>query len=52
MGVTEKPVVKNVLVAEDHFTRFTQAYVTNNHIMRTTAHVLYNKFFSVFGFPR
>ena len=52
VGVTEKPVVKNILVVEDHFTRFTQAYVTNNHTARTTAHVLYNEFFSVFGFPR
>ena len=52
VGVTEKPVVKNVLVVEDHFTRFTQAYVTNNHTARTTARVLYNEFFSVFGFPR
>ena len=52
VGVTEKPVVKNILVVEDHFTRFTQAYVTNNHTARTTARVLYNEFFSVFGFPR
>ena len=52
VGVTEKPVMKNVLVVEDHFTCFTQAYVTNNHTARTTARMLYNEFFSVFGFPR
>ena len=52
VGVTEKPVMKNVLVVEDHFTRFTQAYVTNNHTARTMACILYNEFFSVFGFPR
>ena len=52
VGVTEKPIVKNILVIEDHFTRFTQAYVTNNHTARTTVHVLYNEFFSVFRFPR
>ena len=52
VGMTEKPVVKNVLVVEDHFTCFTQAYVTNNHTVCTMAHVLYNKFFSVFRFPR
>ena len=52
VGVKEKPVMKNVLVVEDHFTRYTQAYVTNNHTVCTTAHVLYNKFLSVFWFPR
>ena len=52
VGVTEKPVVKNILVIEDHFTCFTQVYVTNNHTACTTARVLYNEFFSVFGFPR
>ena len=52
VGVKEKPVVKNVLVIEDHFTCYTQAYVTNNHMVRTTAHMLYNEFFSVFGVPR
>ena len=51
VGMKEKPVVKNVLVIEDHFTHYTQAYVTNNHTTRTTAHVLY-EFFSVLGFPR
>ena len=48
----EKPVVKNVLVIIDHFTRYVQAYVTRNQTARTTAWVLYNEYFSVFGFPQ
>ena len=52
VGIKEKPVVKNVLVVEDHFTHYTQAYVTNNHTARTMAHILFNEFFSVFVFPR
>ena len=56
MGVTvasqEKLVVKNVLVIVDHFTRYLQAFVTNNYTAHTTARVLYNNFFSVFGFPQ
>ena len=48
----EKPVVKNVLVVVDHFTRYVQAFVTNNHTAFTTAQVLYNNFFSIFGFPQ
>ena len=51
VGIKEKPVVKNVLVIEDHFTHYTQAYVTNNHTAYTMARILY-EFFSVFGFPR
>ena len=52
VGLKEKPVVKDVLVVEDHFKRYIQAYVTKNHTARTTARVLYNEYFSVFGFPR
>ena len=52
VGVKEKPIMKNVLVVEDHFTRYTQAYVTNNHTLCTMARILYNEFFLVFGFPR
>ena len=52
VGLKEKPGVKDVLVVEDHFTRYLQAYVTKNHTARTTARVLYNEYFSVFGFPR
>ena len=41
-----------MLVVEDHFTRYFQVYVTKNHTARTTTRVLYNEYFSVFGFPR
>ena len=52
VAAKEKPVVKNVLVIVDHFTRYVQAYVTKNHTARMTAWVLYNNYFSVFGFPQ
>ena len=52
MATQEKPVVKNVLVVVDHFTRYVQAFVTRNQTVRTTARVLYNEYFSVFGFPQ
>ena len=48
----EKLVVKNVLVIVDHFTRYVQAFVMNNHTAHTMAQVLYNNFFSIFGFPQ
>ena len=35
MGVKEKLDVKDVLVVEDHFTHYLQAYVTKNHMVRT-----------------
>ena len=52
VAMDKKPVVKNVLVVVDHFTRYVQAFVTKNHMARTTARVLYNNYFSVFGFPQ
>ena len=52
MATQEKLVVKNVLVVVDHFTWYMQAYVTQNQTARTTARVLYNEYFSVFGFPQ
>ena len=36
VGIKEKPVVKDVLVIEDHFMCYIQAYVTKNHTTRTT----------------
>ena len=52
MGMTEKPVMKNVPVIKDHFTCYTQAYVMNNYMVHTTAHMLYNELFLVFWFPQ
>ena len=43
----KKPVVKNVLVVMDHFTRYVQAFVMKNHMARTTARVLYNNIISL-----
>ena len=52
VATQEKPVIKNVLVVVDHFTWYVQAFVTWNQMARTTALVLYNEYFSVFGFPQ
>ena len=50
VATDKKPIVKNVLVVVDHFMRYIQAFVTKNHTARTMARVLYNNYFSVFGF--
>ena len=52
VATDKKPIVKNVLVVIDHFTRYVQAFVTKNHTVRTMARVLYNNYFSIFGFPQ
>ena len=52
VSTQKKPVVKNVLVVVDHFTWYVQAYMTWNQTARSTAQVLYNEYFSVFGFPQ
>ena len=52
VATDKKPIVKNVLVVMDHFTWYVQAFVTKNHTVRMMAQVLYNNYFSVFGFPQ
>ena len=48
-GRKKKPI--NVLVVTDHFTRFSQAYVTTNQTAAEIAHKLWDKFISQFGWP-
>ena len=52
VATDKKPVVRNILVVVDHFTHYVQAFVTKNPTARTMAWVLYNNYFSVFGFPQ
>ena len=52
IATKEKLVLKNVLVVVDHFTQYVQTFVTRNQTAYTTAKKLYNKYFSVFGFPQ
>ena len=41
----------NILIVTDHFTRYTQAYVTPNQKASTVAKMLWDKFFVHYGFP-
>uniref|UniRef100_A0A3B5QAH4 Integrase catalytic domain-containing protein n=1 Tax=Xiphophorus maculatus TaxID=8083 RepID=A0A3B5QAH4_XIPMA len=41
----------DVLVVTDHFTRLACAYPCPNQSARSVAHVLWNNFFSIYGFP-
>ena len=52
VATDKKPIVRNVLVVVDHFTRYVQAFITKKHTARMIARVLYHNYFSVFGFPQ
>ena len=41
----------NILIVTDHFTWYTQAYVTPNQKASTIAKPLWDKFFVHYGFP-
>ena len=51
MELNKPPVVKNVLVITDHFTRYALAVVMKDQTARTVAKVFYECFISVFGAP-
>ena len=51
MELNKPPVVKNILVITDHFTRYALAVVTKNQTAKTVMKVFYKCFIAVFGAP-
>ena len=51
MELHKPPVVKNVLVMTDHFTRYALAVVMKDQMAKTVVKVFYKCFIAVFGVP-
>ena len=51
MELDKSPRVGNVLVFQDHFTKYVLAYVTPNQTAKTITKFLYGGFISIFGAP-
>ena len=51
MELNKTPVVKNILMMTDHFTRYTLAVVTKDQTAKTVMKVFYKCFIAVFGAP-
>ena len=51
MELNKPPMVKNILVMTDHFTRYALAVVTKDQTTKTVTKVFYEHFIAVFGAP-
>ena len=51
MELNKPPMVKNVLVMTDHFTRYALVVVTKDQTAKTVTKVFYEHFIAVFGAP-
>ena len=51
MELNKPPVVKNILMMMDHFTRYALVVVTKDQTAKTVAKVFYEHFAAVFGAP-
>ena len=47
----EEPVIQNVLVLQDHFSKYAVAYVVKDQTARTATETLRNGYFRLFGSP-
>ena len=51
MGLHEEPVIRNVLVIQDHFSKHVVTYVVKDQKARTPAKALCSGYFGLFGAP-
>ena len=47
----QKPIIRNVMVMQDHFSKYVVAYVVKDQMARTAAETLRNGYFGLFGAP-
>ena len=47
----QEPVIRNVIVMQDHFSKYVVAYVVKDQMARTAAEMLRNGYFGLFGAP-
>ena len=47
----EEPVIRNIMVMQDHFSKYVVAYVVRDQTARTAAETLRNGYFGLFGAP-
>ena len=51
VGLHEEPIIRNVLVMQDHFSKHVVAYVVKDQKVRTAAEALRSGYFGLFGAP-
>ena len=51
VGLHEEPVVRNVLIMQDHFSKHVVAYVVKDQKARTAAEALHSRYFGLFRAP-
>ena len=47
----QEPVIRNVMVMQDHFSKYVIAYVVKDQTARTTAETLRSGYFGLYGTP-
>ena len=47
----QEPVIRNVMVMQDHFSKYIIAYIVKDQTARTAAETLRNGYFGLFGAP-